>query len=415
MVRRFLVFSNVSQFPCAFLLALITLFSELNLCAQSSAADDALMRSRALELMENNKPFDALPLLEALADRHPTDAIVLVRLGSALVATAARDRDPERRKTAYQRARSFFVRAKELGQASDYVLAMIEQIPESGEVPPFSVNQDVDAAMREGEEAFASGDYTKALNAYQRALQLDPKSYEAALFTGDIYFTLSQTEKAAVWFARAIEINPDRETAYRYWADALMKEGNVDAARDKYIGAVVAEPYLQGTWIALYRWAQASGNHLAHPKIEFPNVVQRIEKDGQTTFNVDATAMLKEDGTSNWVAYEVTRFKWSCEKFAIMFPGEEEYRHTLREETEALGLVTRLVIEDVKKKKVKQLDPALAVLLKLSEAGMLESYVLISRADQGITQDYPTYRQANREKLQRYIAEFIISKDPEEK
>ncbi|MEJ7616397.1 MAG: hypothetical protein WKF30_05370 [Pyrinomonadaceae bacterium] len=31
--------------------------------------------------------------------------------------------------------------------------------------------------------------------------------------------------KAGEWFAQAIAINQDRETAYRYWGDALMAQG----------------------------------------------------------------------------------------------------------------------------------------------------------------------------------------------
>ena len=60
---------------------------------------------------------------------------------------------------------------------------------------------------------------------YQRALLLDPKLYEAALFIGDVYFKTADQVKAVEWFARAVAINPDRETAYRYWGDCLDEAG----------------------------------------------------------------------------------------------------------------------------------------------------------------------------------------------
>ena len=66
------------------------------------------------------------------------------------------------------------------------------------------------------------------------------------------------------------------------------------------------------------------------------------------------------------------------------------------------------VKEGLKKKEIAQLDSALAILVKISDEGLLESYVLISRPDKGISLDYPAYRDAHREKVRQYIAEWII-------
>jgi hypothetical protein len=62
----------------------------------------------------------------------------------------------------------------------------------------------------------------------------------------------------------------------------------------------------------------------------------------------------------------------------------------------------------MKKKEIQQLDPALAALVEISDEGLLESYILISRADKGISLDYPTYRDVHREKIRQYITEWII-------
>jgi tetratricopeptide (TPR) repeat protein len=66
--------------------------------------------------------------------------------------------------------------------------------------------------------------------------------YEAALYIGDVYFATAEQRKAAEWFAKAIEIDPDRETAYRYWGDSLMKQARVTEAGDKFVEAYIAEP-----------------------------------------------------------------------------------------------------------------------------------------------------------------------------
>ena len=93
---------------------------------------------------------------------------------------------------------------------------MLEKLPKSGELAPFSARKEVDDAIREGEAAFARSDFPAAIAAYLRALDLDPKTYSAALFTGDVYFNMNQMDKAGEWFARAIAIDPDQEAAYRY-------------------------------------------------------------------------------------------------------------------------------------------------------------------------------------------------------
>jgi len=64
----------------------------------------------------------------------------------------------------------------------------------------------------------------------------------------------------------------------------------------------------------------------------------------------------------------------------------------------------------VKDKKVKKLDPNLAVLLKLKESGLVEPYILISAADQGIAQDYAAYREQHRDKLRQYLDEIVVPK-----
>ena len=96
--------------------------------------------------------------------------------------------------------------------------------------------------------------------------------------------------------------------------------------------------------------------------------------------------------------------------FAKAFPNEKVYRHSLREETEALRKAAEVASEMLKTGKVKSLSPSLAALVRLNEAGLLEPYIFFARADQGITRDYDAYRQANREKIRRYWKEFVISK-----
>ena len=63
-----------------------------------------------------------------------------------------------------------------------------------------------------------------------------------------------------------------------------------------------------------------------------------------------------------------------------------------------------------KDSKIKRLDPSLALLVELYDKGLLESYVLLARADQGISQDQPVYLEKNRDKLRQYVVEYVVVK-----
>ena len=52
---------------------------------------------------------------------------------------------------------------------------------------------------------------------------------------------------------------------------------------------------------------------------------------------------------------------------------------------------------------------ALDALVQFEEAGLLEAYVLFARTDEGIARDYVEYRKANRDKLRRYLTEYVAS------
>jgi tetratricopeptide (TPR) repeat protein len=263
--------------------------------------------------------------------------------------------------------------------------------------------------MRDGEMSYVRGDFATAAKSYQRALQADPKLYEAALFAGDMFFKMDQNDKAEEWYSKAIKINPNRETAYRYSATPFLKAGKLDEAKNRYIDAIIAEPYQRLSWNGLSQWAQAAGANLGHPRVEIPTNVTPL-KDNQMTINLDPKMMGDDKegtGMNAWMLYGLTRASWATSEFAKAYPDEKEYRHSLKEEYAALSGVVEQVRRDQKENKIKKLDPSLANLVKIADAGLLEPFILFAKADRGIAQDYGKYRDANRDKLKRYIVEFV--------
>jgi tetratricopeptide (TPR) repeat protein len=387
------------------LLAIFLLVIPALASAQASKDYDT-ERARAFQLFDQYKLLDALAIFEDLASQKPTDAGVISHLGVCLVAKAASLEDSEARRKERVRARTVLLRAKELGDQSPLIQVILDEIPADGTVPPFSERKGVEDAMREGEAEFARGDLEKAKAAYGRALVFDPKQYEATLFTGDVYFKLKQMDQAEDWFERAVQIDPDRETAYRYWGDALMGQGRSGEARAKYIEAVIAEPYNRIPWGQLAAWAQTKQLRLSPPVIQSPHQV--TIKDGKPNITIDAKSFTQNDGTLNWLVYEITCANWKQDLFAKAFPEEKAYRHSLPEEAAALRMVAESVSRDLNAGKIQSLDPSLATLIKLNDEGLLEAYILLSRADQGIARDFAGYRKAHRDQLRRYLDEYVV-------
>jgi tetratricopeptide (TPR) repeat protein len=389
---------------------------------------DRSERQRALDLYESNNFVAALPLLEKVAAANPDDAEVLSRLGFVLYANTASVKDPAARQQMWDRARTVLMRARTLGDNSNLTRSVLEALESKtpGELT-FSNIKEADAAIREGEDAFIHGDMDKALAAYKRALALDPKLYNAALFAGDAEFKKGYIstdpqyrsyhfDQAGIWFAKAIAINADRETAHRYWGDALDALGKTNEARDKFVDAIVAEPYNRGVYDGLTQWAERHKVELGHPRIDIPSNVTS-DKPGEVNIIVDESALKgsKDDGSSAWIMYGMVRALWVNQKdgrrsddFAKAYPDELTYRHSLAEELAALRAVVEAVQSQMKEKKIKKLTPALENLMTLNDAGLLETYILFARPDQGIVRDYAGYRKTNRDKLKRYWLDVVI-------
>jgi hypothetical protein len=64
-----------------------------------------------------------------------------------------------------------------------------------------------------------------------------------------------------------------------------------------------------------------------------------------------------------------------------------------------------------KEGKLKQLAPDLEQLVKLHDEGLLEAYVLFARVREvnSVAVDYPAYRKEHRDKLRRYLLEYLTS------
>jgi Flp pilus assembly protein TadD len=390
--------------PGRLLLALsVIMFAYLAPAVARQNADPARQttRQRALALFNDGKRLDALPLLEELAQENPKDGEILVALGASLVDHAATLTDPDSAARERFRARDVVQRAWAMGTQSplaENLRQLLGELPSNG-VLKFSDNAVVQGLISSGESAFSKRDFDEALTAYTRALELEPASYPATLFTANTYDRKNDFGRAREWYERAMRLDPNMETAYRYYADMLARQGDMTKARMMLIGAAVAEPYNKMVWREIRAWAVVNRTafHLVYVPIPAPSNDQ-------------------PQLSSAWRAYHAVRAQWQKGgRFQKAFPQEPEYRHSLPEEAEALTAAARVLAElrgDGKAAESVDADPAADVLLKLYGADLLDAYVLFSLGDDGIARDYLAYRTGNRAKLEAYLDMFVLPPAP---
>ncbi len=139
-----------------------------------------------------------------------------------------------------------------------------------------------------------------------------------------------------------------------------------------------------------------------------------MSQTGEKNITITMDPKASDETSTLWLSYGMAKALWHGDKFKKHFPAEKQYRHSLAEEAEALTTAATVWTEgnesDKKKKKATSVpkDPNLILLLKLYQAKMIEPYVLLNAADEGIAQDYPGYREKNRDKLEQYLSEFVV-------
>ena len=380
-------------------------FASMGGVAASAQQDEA---ARANALWGEGKHLDTVRLYEDLVKAYPKEWLYQERLAIGLGVKAELATNPAEVKALQTRERDAAKRAVELGDPNYFVQMMTQIDPDA----PINVapGSPAESLQQEGEKAFGTGDFATALAKYSAAAEADPKLYEAPLYAGDTAYTQKDLKTASKWFARAIAVDPNRETAYRYWGDALFRIGNESvAAKAKFIDAIVAEPYNKLAWQGIRQWTEVEKAVVLSPRIDRPTgPVVDPKNPKNITINIDpgSTDDKKHPGSSSWLMYSLIRAGYQGDNFKKNFPDETVYRHTLKEEDAALSAVAG-VLKD-KKLKLENLDESLRNLLEVSNAGMLDCWILIDGADQGIGQDYAAYRNDHRQLLHDYLARFVV-------
>ncbi len=370
-------------------------------------------RSAALELAEAGSCDRAMPALQSFLASVPTDAAAQEELAMCIADQASAMTDPQSKTAALLRARQEFEKAQQLGDNSSLLQAMLVAIPADGQAPAIARSLIVNGLLTQANSAAAKGNDDLAQQYYFQALLLNPQLFDAALGIGNAYFHENKTLPAAAWFARAVQIDPTKEIAFRYWGDTLLKDHMLASARSKYIDAIICDPYDQKTWDGVNNFLKFANQGPTWHPIKPPEDVStsNVTADG----DIDATAPAPDNTDNPWTAYNAIRLQWSKTKFKQEYPNEPIYRHTLKEEDEALGTAARIAernasgaIDGVP----RPLTPDLAFLVRVYKAGLLDPFILVTNPDTDLMREYPAYKQAHRDLLVRYLNEIVIPPPP---
>jgi tetratricopeptide (TPR) repeat protein len=194
------------------------------LSAAGAAQTDAELRDttvKALTLLNEGKFLEAEPELAKLVQWMPDVANLRIMYGTALVFKSKQISDNDEAKKAAELALVQFQEAKRLGSTDPDVDKIITTL--GGSVPNGQQNTAKASVFEQAEIKFAQSRYDEALVLYKKALEEDPKNYDAALYSADCLMQLQDYDNAEKYYQKAIAIDPTRETAYRYSATHLMK------------------------------------------------------------------------------------------------------------------------------------------------------------------------------------------------
>jgi tetratricopeptide (TPR) repeat protein len=386
-------------------------------------------RAQADQLYLARKPIEALPLYEDLCRQDPTIAVFAERHAGGLLAKMATVDDPKQKQAILAEAIKELNRAESLGDNSPWVEGLLGSLAKTpigvitagptGGLPLtvgyiYGGTPQAQALEQQGESAFGHNDLPSALKFYLAAGAADPTWYMPALYSGDVYYRLKDVNNAGICFAKAIAIDPDRETAYRYWGDALMHAGDNGGARVKFEQGIAAEPYGRSAFNGLRQWALMTHVSIVAPQVLRPDFSKPADADLATESG---------DGHNSWLVYKQTRLahdphvifnQWIMAGSTPATPQlnfvPSGYVHTLAEEVDAITAM----LADVKKKLAsgavtqEKLEPGIKNLLVLEKDNMLEPFILLSFNDAGIRHGYPEYRAAHRDRVVQYIDRYMI-------
>jgi len=93
----------------------------------------------------------------------------------------------------------------------------------------------------------------------------------------------------------------------------LSKKGDQKLAQNKFIDAVIAEPYSKSPWLGMKQWAEANHVRMASPPITLPAPPEPDAK-GNLDINIDPASLNTPTGSA-WMLHPTLTMEWRSAGF----------------------------------------------------------------------------------------------------
>jgi tetratricopeptide (TPR) repeat protein len=359
-------------------------------------------RQEAMRLYKEHKLAEAAEWWQKVLVKYPGDMDAHEALGVSLLNRADLQSDGSKKQSDRLVARAELVRARELGNKSELCRALLSTIPEDGREVRFLNYQTLLTIVPNDQPPTQRS--LEIASEYAFATEHEAFSYLVAERMGLDYARLKQWNKAEEWYARALQINPEEQSIYGNWVEALISDGKMKEAREKLIqGLLISD----GSYInlALSMWLNANHLELKRINIKVPYEYP-IGKTG-TMIVVDPAWLGKNDGRDAWLMYPRTRRLWKNEKYFNEF-HMTDYRHSLAEEVDALSQVVAAFNESLAKGNIKEPDPALVLLSRFQAEGLLEAFIFLIERHKDVSIEFYRYQTTHRDKLMEFADKYIV-------
>lgn len=207
----------------------------------NTAAYDAYLHARAVEVARFDLPGEQQVANEYLtaAQLDPNFALAWARMASvrSFLYFNAVDRATNSAAAVKEAADRAFALAPELGEAwmaqGDYRYHVLRDLTGGLHAYEEAIKRVPNSAEAYGDMAFVErrlGRWDAAVNHFQKALQLDPRSLQLCIFTGETLGYLRRFTEAHEFIERALQLAPDGARALAAQANLLTAEGRLEEA-----------------------------------------------------------------------------------------------------------------------------------------------------------------------------------------
>lgn len=277
-------------------------------------------------------------------------------------------------------------------ESYSYTADMYLRIMLVDENPDSTLEDEALEFFAQGEQKFTAKKYEEAAIYYRKALEVEPEFYKATLYIGDTYWIREKPDSAIVYYEKAKEMHPQLLEPRKYIIDALIDQGLFYRAKKECLEAMCIYPGLD---------MKMKMQNILEIENKWMND-QRFTRDFYpNSYNVNNQPGLE----GVWNDYREAKFeiKRYCDKDGII----EDNGVTKDRYLEVFSF--RQMLE---KNVDQELPKYLQFALKMEEQGFLEPYIFISMFHIDIYPQFKHYMsdEKNREKAMDYIEKYLIVK-----